>query len=133
MKYSIINIKTIEAEQCGRISFFEGLHDLPFEIKRIYYISGVPEGKMRGFHAHKTLQQLLFCPYGEIEIILDSGEDREHIILNRPDQGILLTSGLWREMLWKKSDSVLCVAASDFYDPEDYIRDYDRFLAFRKS
>lgn len=131
MEYTLVNIKTIPAEGYGQLSFFEGSRDIPFDIKRIYYISGVPEGKMRGFHAHKQLQQLLFCPYGSIEIILDDGKQRQTVLLDGPEKGLLLQGGLWREMLWKKSDSVLCVAVSDYYTEEDYIRDYDAFLKYK--
>ena len=130
MNYTVIDIKTIPTEGAGQLSFFESTRDIPFEVKRLYYISGVPEGKVRGFHAHKKLQQLLFCPYGKIEIILDDGKTRESVILDKPGKGLLLNGGLWREMLWQKTDSVLCVAVSDFYTEDDYIRDYDAFLQY---
>lgn len=126
----IICIKTIPTIEAGELSFFEANHDIPFEIKRIYYISKVPEGKRRGFHAHKELRQILFCPYGEIQMILDDGAVREEITLNDPSIGIIIEKPTWREMLWLKSDSVLCVAASDYYKLEDYIRDYNEFKRF---
>ena len=126
----IISIKTIPTIEAGELSFFEAGNDICFEIKRIYYISKVPEGKRRGFHAHKELKQLLFCPYGEIQLILDDGKVREEITLNDPSIGIIIDKPTWREMLWLKTDSVLCVAASDYYSMEDYIRDYDEFKKF---
>ena len=126
----IIRIKTIPTEGAGALSFFEAGHDFDFEIKRIYYISGVPEGVHRGFHAHKVLKQLLFCPYGEIRLILDDGTVREEITLNDPSVGVLIEKPTWREMVWLKPDSALCVAASDYYQLEDYIRDYDVFLDY---
>lgn len=132
MKYSLIKINTIPTEGSGSLSFFEARRDIPFEIKRIYYISNVPEGEKRGFHAHKKLKQLLFCPYGEILITLDDGVHKEDILLEDPSKGILIEEPLWREMLWKKEASALCVAASDYYEPDDYIRDYDDFLRFMK-
>lgn len=126
----IISIKTVPTIEAGELSFFEAGHDIDFEIKRIYYISKVPEGRRRGFHAHKELKQLLFCPYGEIQLILDDGTVREEITLNDPSIGILIEKPTWREMLWLKKDSVLCVAASEHYQVADYIRDYGEFLTF---
>lgn len=126
----VISIKTIPTVNAGELSFFEGLHDVPFEIKRIYYISKVPEGVRRGFHAHKELKQLLFCPYGRIQLVLENKQGREEIELSDPSIGVVIETCTWREMLWLQKDSVLCVAASDFYDAEDYIRDYDEFRKF---
>lgn len=126
----IIHIKTVPTDGAGELSFFEAGHDFDFEIKRIYYISGVPDGVRRGFHAHKKLKQLLFCPYGEIRLILDDGAVREEVTLNDPSVGVLIEKPTWREMLWLKPNSVLCVAASDYYKLEDYIRDYDTFQAY---
>ena len=76
---------------------------------------------------HKELKQLLFCPYGEIRLILDNGSVREEITLNDPSIGVVIDKPIWREMLWLKKDSVLCVAASEYYDEDDYIRDYGEF------
>lgn len=123
----VIHIKTIPTVDAGELSFFEASKDVPFEIKRIYYISKVPEGMRRGFHAHKKLKQVLFCPYGRIQIILENKNGREEIELSDPSIGIVIEECTWREMLWLQKDSVLCVAASDYYDVEDYIRDYDDF------
>lgn len=123
----IINIKTIPTLNAGELSFFESVRDIPFEIKRIYYISKVPEGVRRGFHAHKELKQLLFCPYGRIQLILENKQGREEIELSDPSVGVVIDSCTWREMLWLQRDSVLCVAASDYYSVEDYIRDYSEF------
>ena len=129
----IIHIKTIPTIDAGELSFFEGTHDVPFEIKRIYYISKVPEGVRRGFHAHKELKQILFCPYGRIQLILENGDTREEIELSDPSVGVIIDQPTWREMLWLQKDSVLCVGASDYYRPEDYIRDYEAFRKFVKG
>lgn len=126
----IIRIKTIPTVEAGELSFFEGIKDIPFDIKRIYYISKVPEGIRRGFHAHRNLQQLLFCPYGKIQLILENRDTREEVELSDPSVGVLVTKPTWREMLWLQKDSVLCVAASDYYDPADYIRDYSEFKRY---
>lgn len=126
----IIRIKTIPTVEAGELSFFEGKKDIPFDIKRIYYISKVPEGIRRGFHAHRNLQQILFCPYGKIQLILENRDIREEVELSDPSVGVLITEPTWREMLWLQKDSVLCVAASDYYDPADYVRDYSEFKKY---
>lgn len=123
----IVKIKTIPTVEAGELSFFEGTKDVDFEIKRIYYISKVPEGVRRGFHAHKELKQLLFCPYGKIQLVLENENGREEIELSDPSIGVLIEKPTWREMLWMKKDSVLCVAASDYYSVDDYVRNYDEF------
>ena len=132
MQYKIISIKTAKNQNAsmGALSVFEGTHDIPFEIKRIYYIHGVEKGIKRGMHAHKALQQLLFCPYGAVEIELDDGHTQERVLLDDPSKGLVLYPGLWRNMYWKVDHSVLCVAASDYYDESDYIRDYHEFLTY---
>lgn len=130
---NIINIKTIPTVNAGELSFFEGTIDIPFEIKRIYYISKVPEGIRRGFHAHKKLKQLLFCPYGRIQLIIDNGSFREEITLCDPSIGVIIDKPVWREMLWLKKDSVLCVVASDYYSEDDYIRNYNDFLKYLRE
>ena len=126
----VIHIKTIPTIDAGELSFFESMRDVTFELKRMYYISKVPEGTRRGFHAHKKLHQLLFCPYGKIQLILENQFGREEIELSDPSIGVLIEIPTWREMLWLQKDSVLCVVASDFYDEDDYIRDYQEFKGF---
>lgn len=126
----IIKIRTIPTIEAGELSFFEVNHDIPFDIKRIYYISKVPEGVRRGFHAHKKLQQVLFCPYGKIQLVLENQDKREELTLSDPSIGVVIAKPIWREMLWLQKDSVLAVAASDYYDPNDYIRDYNEFKSY---
>jgi hypothetical protein len=129
MEYQIIKIRTVGSPGKGQLSFFEGGRDIPFDIKRIYYICDVPKGVQRGGHAHKNLSQLMFCPYGEIIITLDDGNERIDIPLDDPAKGLMISNLTWREMTWVKDGSVLAVAASSLYDPDDYIRDYDEFMA----
>lgn len=126
----IVHIKTIPTVGAGELSFFEATSDISFEIKRMYYISKVPEGTRRGFHAHKKLKQLLFCPYGRIQLVLENKNGREEIELSDPSIGVVIEEPTWREMLWLQKDSVLCVVASEFYEVEDYIRDYEEFKKF---
>ncbi len=130
--YRIIEIKTIENKDpaMGALSFLEGKRDIPFPIRRVYWITKTEAERRRGFHAHKLNCQLLFCPYGVIDIILDDGQKRTTVTLDRPGKGLLLMPGLWREMVWKQSDSVLCVLASEYYEAKEYIRDYDEFIEY---
>ena len=76
------------------------------------------------------MKQLLFCPYGSIQLVIDNGTSREEITLCDPSIGVVIEQPVWREMLWLKKDSVLCVAASDFYSVEDYMRNYNEFLQY---
>ena len=132
MNYQIICLKTIDSGYAGKLSFFEASRDVPFEIKRIYYIHGVPDKSQRGGHAHISLHQILFCPYGKIEILLDDGYEKASVMLDDPSKGLVIGPGLWRDMLWHTDGAVLCVAASAYYDEKDYIRSYDAFLEYRK-
>lgn len=124
------NIRTKGDAEQGFLSFFEARKDTPFPIKRIYYIYDVPVHTQRGMHAHKALQQMIWCPYGEVEITLDDGKEKTRYVLDKPDKALLVLDGYWREMVWKKEGSVLCVAASDYYDEADYIRNYSEFLDY---
>ena len=128
----IIFVKQIGSNEMGFLSFFESKKDVPFEIRRIYYTYKVPIGTKRGMHAHKKLQQLLWCPYGEIEVILDDGKVKTAYILDSPEKALIVESGIWRELFWKKENSVLSVAASDYYNEDDYIRNYEDFLNYVK-
>ena len=132
--YRIIDVKTIQNEdpKYGALSFLESKRDIPFPIRRVYWITETEADLHRGFHAHKLNCQLLYCPYGEIDIILDDGEKRETVTLDKPGKGLILMPGLWREMVWKQSGSVLCVLASEYYDADEYIRNYDEFIAYSK-
>lgn len=79
-------------------------------------------------HAHKNLDQVLWCPFGSIEVLLDNGLIKEKCILNSPEKILIVSKGVWHDMIWMSENSVLCVAASDYYDDNDYIRDYVKFF-----
>ena len=128
MSNSMIKISVVGNPSIGYLSFFEMKKEIPFEIKRIYYTYSVPIGERRGMHAHKTLKQFLWCPHGEIEVILDDGKIKTKYMLDSPEKGLLILKGYWRDIYFKKEGSVLCVAASDYYKEDDYIRDYDEFI-----
>ncbi len=133
--YRVIDVKTIQNEdpKYGSLSFLEGKRDIPFPIRRVYWITETEADLHRGFHAHKLNCQLLYCPYGVIDIILDDGEQKTTVTLDKPGKGLILMPGLWREMVWKQSGSVLCVLASEYYDAQEYIRNYDEFIAYSKK
>ncbi len=133
--YRVIDVTTIQAEdpKYGTLSFLEGKRDIPFPIRRVYWITETEADLHRGFHAHKLNCQLLYCPYGVIDIILDDGEKKTTVTLDKPGKGLILMPGLWREMVWKKSGSVLCVLASEYYDAQEYIRNYDEFISYSKK
>ncbi|QTX31891.1 WxcM-like domain-containing protein [Aminithiophilus ramosus] len=125
-------IKRQEAcEEC--LCVWEAGCHVPFEIKRAYHIGGVEAGIVRGHHAHKSLEQILLCPYGTIEVTLDDGTLKESVLLDRPDKGLYVGPAQWRTMKWIVTGSVLFVFASQHYDEADYIRDYHAFLAFARK
>ena len=116
----------------GSICVAEGNSpSVPFNIQRVYYSYGAEAGIIRGRHAHKTLEQILICAHGEIEVTLDDGKGSiESIILKDPSQGLYVGPSTWRTMKWVESGSVLLVLASHHYDVSDYIRDYNEFLTW---
>lgn len=128
VRSKLLELKTNGNSEIGYLSFFESNVDIKFEIKRIYYTYAVPINTKRGMHAHKQLQQALWCPYGTIKIILDDGFEKKTYILDNPSKVLFVGSGVWRDMYWEQEASVLCVAASEHYNEDDYIRDYDLFL-----
>lgn len=116
----------------GNLVFLEENKDIPFPIRRIYYIYGVAGNSIRGCHAHKRLQQVLISIHGSCKILLDDGKEREIVELNSQEKGLLVKNTVWREMYDFSSDAVLLVLASDYYDEADYIRSYDEFLNYIK-
>ena len=117
----------------GNISVVENGKDVPFEIKRVYYLYDVPGGESRGAHAHKELYQLIVAASGSFSVTLDDGEVKRTFLLNRPYQGLLVVPGIWRTLDDFSSGSVCMVLASEKYKEDDYIRDYDEFLNYKNS
>lgn len=128
----LIDFKILGDER-GQLISLEGNKNIPFEIKRVYYIFNTKSGVSRGFHAHKELKQVLFAVKGSCRIRLDNGKIAEDIILNQPQKGILIDSFIWREMHDFSEDCVLIVLASQHYDESDYIRDYKVFSDIHKN
>jgi dTDP-4-dehydrorhamnose 3,5-epimerase-like enzyme len=114
----------------GYLSVVENGLDIPFDIKRIYYLYMVPE-VARGAHAHKELQQLLIATSGSVEVIMDDGKEKKSFMMDRPWKGLLIPAGLWRDLENFSGGAVLLCLASEKYDPEDYIRDYNEFKTYK--
>ena len=112
----------------GQLIALEEFNDIPFQIKRVYYMYDTREGIVRGKHAHKNLEQILVCIHGSCKIRLDNGKERKVVPLEKPYEGLYVGANMWREMYDISSDAVLMVLASEVYDEADYIRDYDEFL-----
>lgn len=112
----------------GQLIALEEFNDIPFQIKRVYYMYDTKEGVRRGFHAHQNLQQILICIHGKCKILLDNGREKKVVLLEKPYEGLYVANNMWREMYDFSSDAVLLVLASELYDEADYIRDYDQFL-----
>lgn len=129
--YELIDIPTVRQER-GSLAIIEG-DTLPFSIARTYYLFDVPSDASRGGHAHKELQQCLVAVSGSFDVVLDDGKNRATVTLNKPNRGLLIPEGTWREMENFSSGSVCLVLASQQYDESDYIRDYEQFLAHYAS
>ncbi|MBE7001504.1 MAG: WxcM-like domain-containing protein [Ruminococcaceae bacterium] len=112
----------------GQLIAIEAGKDLPFDVKRVYYIYDTLPGVRRGFHAHRNLQQILICVSGSCKIHLDNGFDTAEVLLDRPDLGLYISNDMWREMYDFSEGAVLLVLASQHYDEADYIRNYDAFI-----
>ena len=126
MKIQQIDIPKIENTE-GNIAIIEK-NTIPFEIKRVYYLFDIPSSAHRGGHAHKNLNQILIALSGSFDVILKDGISTQTITLNKPDKGLLITTNIWRELENFSSGAVCLVLASDVFDEDDYIRDFDFYL-----
>ncbi len=117
-------------DERGQLVALEENKDIPFEIKRVYYMYDTVEGVSRGHHAHKSLEQILICIHGSCKILLNNGTEKNIVPLERPYEGLYVSNAMWREMYDFSPDAVLMVLASDYYREEDYIRNYDEFLKY---
>ena len=127
MKVELINFDILGDERGSLIALEENIN-IPFDIKRVYYIFGTKENVRRGFHAHKQLKQVAVCLNGSCTILLDNGEEKKTVLLNSPDKGLIISEMIWHEMFDFSLNCVLMVLTSELYDKEDYIRIYEEFL-----
>lgn len=137
IKYSVFDCTIVEldkhhSDRKGNLTVVENGITLPFDVKRVYYIYDVPGGENRGAHAHKELEQLIVAVSGSFCVTLDDGYTKRSFFLNRPYQGLYVKPGMWRDLVDFSSGAVAMVLASDIYKKDDYIRDYDDFIDFKK-
>ena len=128
---SVIELPKIH-NRAGNITPIENTIEIPFNVKRVYYLYDVPGGESRGGHAHKELQQLIIAASGSFDILIDDGQNKKTISLNRPYYGLYIIPGIWRELLNFSSGAICLVLASHLYDKNDYIREYQQYLDFKK-
>jgi len=130
----LIKLKHIIDENDGVLSIAEQKKEIPFEIKRVYYIYELlNKNSSRGFHAHKKLEQVIFCLNGNFKLMVDDGTNKKCILLNNANQGIFIGNELWHTMSDFSKNCIILVLASDYYDESDYIRDYNEFIRYINS
>lgn len=129
MEIQVINFEE-HGDARGILISLEELKNIPFEIKRVYYMYNTVRGIRRGLHAHKKLKQVLICTSGSCLVLLDNGTEKKEICLDKPNIGLVVESCIWREMYDFSPNTVLMVLASELYNESDYIRDYDEFLKY---
>lgn len=137
IKFSVYDCSMIEldkhhSDRKGNISVVENKITVPFDVKRVYYLYDVPGGESRGAHAHRELNQLIIAASGSFRVTLDDGNVKRSFVLNRPYQGLLVKPGIWRDLDDFSSGAVCMVLASEIYQEEDYIRNYNEFLEYRE-
>ncbi|MDE8743307.1 FdtA/QdtA family cupin domain-containing protein [Pectobacterium polaris] len=128
MQVRIIQLQTHGDERGALVALEQG-KNIPFDIKRVYYLFKTKEGVRRGFHAHKTLRQVAISVRGSCRFLLDDGNEKVELILDNPAQGIVIEPHFWHEMYDFSEDCVLMVLADQPYDEADYIREYNKFKA----
>ncbi|WP_336817982.1 sugar 3,4-ketoisomerase [Cedecea sp. MMO-103] len=129
MKIEFIPLQ-MHGDERGSLVALEETKNVPFEIKRVYYMFDTRENVTRGYHAHKALKQVAIVMRGSCCFVLDDGKDRVEVVLDNPTRGLLIDSIVWREMKDFTPDCILMVLASEHYDENDYIRNYDDFLRY---
>jgi hypothetical protein len=130
---TIVELDKHHSNRLGNLTVVANGETVPFDVKRCYYLYDVPGGESRGAHAHKSLSQLIIAVSGSFTVTLDDGNVKRTFTLNRPYQGLYVVSGIWRVLDDFSSGSVCLVLASEVYQKEDYIRDYNVFLNFKKG
>lgn len=126
---SVIELPKITMRQ-GNITSIQGVENLPFDVKRVFYTYDIPGGESRGAHAHKECHQFLVAASGAFEVLLDDGVNKRTVLLNRPFYGLHIPPGIWASEQGFSSGAICLVLASEGYRKEDYIRDYEEFLDY---
>ncbi|MBO4571251.1 MAG: WxcM-like domain-containing protein [Bacteroidales bacterium] len=129
----IIELDKHHSDRKGNLSVVREFVDIPFSIRRAYYLYDIPGGEARGSHAHKQLEQLIIAASGSFTVTLDDSMKKRSFFLNRPYQALYVCPGIWRDLGDFSSGSVCLVLASERYDETDYLRDYGDFLSYKKS
>lgn len=132
MDYKILDF-TIYPDERGKLSSLSVNNEIPFDIKRIYYVWDMPSEAIRGGHAHKNLDEVMVCLHGSCDFVLDDGKEKITVTLDRPNKGLYIKANLWRDFRNFSKDCVVILIASELYDTGDYIRDYDEFLKLQKE
>lgn len=127
MNYKLIDMQVF-GDKRGKLVSLESNRNIPFELKRVYYIFDTLPEQERGQHAHKELEQIVIAVDGSCQFVLDDGKNRETVWLNRPDKGLYIGKNMWREMKHFSYGCKLMILANKYYDENEYIRDYDKFL-----
>ena len=130
---TMIELDKHHSERKGNLTVVENGKTLPFDVKRVYYLYDIPGGESRGAHAHRDLEQFMIAASGSFKVTLDDGNCKRTFFLNRPYQGLYIKSGMWRDLDDFSSGAICMVLASEVYRKEDYIRDYEEFIDFRRS
>ena len=130
--YSIINFETHPDER-GKLCSLSNNKEIPFEIKRIYYTWDMPKEAIRGGHAHKKLDEVMVCLSGSCDFVLDDGNEKITITLDSPNKGLYIKADLWRDFRNFSDNCVVILIASDYYDTNDYIRDYNKYLKLKNN
>lgn len=130
--YRVIDFE-IHPDERGKLTSLSSSKEIPFEIKRLYYTWDMPKEAIRGGHAHRNLDEVVICLHGFCDFVLDDGKETLTIHLDRPNKGIYIPAHLWRDFRNFSSDCVVILMASDYFHPEDHIKDYNEFLELIKK
>ena len=128
--YKIIDFD-VHPDDRGNLVALSANKEIPFEIKRIYYTWDMPKEAIRGGHAHRVLDEVMVCLHGSCDFVLDDGKEKVTVTLDRPDKGLYVEASLWRDFRNFSSDCVVILIASDYFYPEDHVKDYNEFLKLR--
>ena len=132
MEVKMVTLKK-HGDDRGLLVAAEGGTEIPFDIKRVYYITNVSDNKRRGFHAHKALRQVMFCISGSCKVMLDDGSEKTDVLLDSPNEGLIIEPKIWHEMFDFSEGAVILVLASGHYDESDYMRNYVVFIDYLKE